>query len=271
MGFVSDEKIQQKVIFTHFCGQNRVDYWKEAEKSAEIEELRRQHLISPHSLCTRKSQSKLTFSNKSHRNFPEVNNLISLQKDPKLTPQAVEGLQENVSFCYFASYHNLNCFMFTLAPPLVTWFHLHTHQCCSLSRHCSNTNNKRNHSKPTTTPLLLHQLPPPSAPLQRNLKISIPEELAQEQSNTWHAGARWHRRWWEADDDDRVLAAEDADPRRKEQEAGAALHRSRSHGTPRHTTLQELWLNTCPRKDRMGSEETPGNNSQNLTQAVFKL
>lgn len=47
--------------------------------------------------------------------------------------------------------------MFTLAPPLVTWFHLHTHQCYSLSRHYSNTsNNKRNHSKPTTTPLLLN-------------------------------------------------------------------------------------------------------------------
>lgn len=34
---------------------------------------------------------------------------------------------------------------------------------------------------------------------------------------------------------------------------------------------QELRVNTCPRKDRMGSEETPGNNGQNLTQAVPKL
>lgn len=112
-----------------------------------------------------------------------------------------------------------------------------------------------NHSYPTAA----EQLPPPSVPLQRNLKISIPEELAQKHSNTWHAGAQCHQRWWEAAaDDDGVLAAEDADPGWKEQEAGAALHGSRSHGT------QELWVNACLRKARMGSEETLGNNSQVL-------
>lgn len=36
-------------------------------------ELRKKNLISSHSLCTRKSQSKLTVSSKSHRNFLEVN------------------------------------------------------------------------------------------------------------------------------------------------------------------------------------------------------